>query len=239
MAAAMAPGLAFARSRPRVPVPARAKRRGWHATGELRSRPRCTGAFERCNAAPSPSARAADGVRADREGDRYRIDAHATLVFDLEAGFDDRGRSVASGEQAAGHARGHVSARSAAASPTDRATSESRSWARGATARSAWPRWPGSGRIRGRFALRRDRGDGKRRAGSLRDLERVRERSLTVAGGLAHDDHAPRLPTIRFHRGCSDELWSEESESTPYVCHRSIWTRALTHGCRSGQASPV
>ena len=44
----------------------------------------------------SPSARAADGVRADREGDRYRVDPHAALVFDLEAliGVADRFRGA-------------------------------------------------------------------------------------------------------------------------------------------------
>ena len=51
---------------------------------------------ERCSAVLSPSARAADGARADRGGDRCRIGPHAALVFDLEGliGVADRFRGA-------------------------------------------------------------------------------------------------------------------------------------------------
>ena len=45
----------------------------------------------------SASAGTADYVRRDRECDRHRVDPHAALILDFEAGCRDRGRPVAGG----------------------------------------------------------------------------------------------------------------------------------------------
>ena len=225
MAAAMAPGLAFARSRPRVLVPARAKRRGWHATGELRSRPRCTGAFERRNAAPSPSARAADGVRADREGDRYRIDhlrrwsSTSKPALTMAVGVS-RAVSRPPGTPAAMQAHGRPLRRRQNGRPAR--------VVRGHGAQLRVPprrAGPAVGASRVGSPLRRPRGDGKRRAGSLRDLERVRERSLTVAGGLVH--------TTTMLRGCRRSCFIVAAQRS--CGRRSPRARRMCATARSGR----